>query len=86
MEEKDAEMASPARLFQQKMVDQIMDVKAMSKEFDFTSMGSIYEKKQVLIRKNELVEQRLAEVEMKGQSHAKMLNQLQLKHYEDTKQ
>ena len=63
-----------------------MDVKAMTKEFDFTSMGSIYEKKQVLIRKNELVEQRLAEVEMKGQSHAKMLNQLQLKHYEDTKQ
>ena len=50
-----------------------MDVKAMQKEFDFRSLASIYEKKQVLIRKNELVEQRLAEAEMKGKEHAKML-------------
>jgi hypothetical protein len=38
------------------MYDQIMDVKSMQKEFDFTNMGSIYEKKQVLDRKLALVE------------------------------
>jgi len=56
MDKKDVEMASPERIYQQKMYDQLMDVKAMQKEFDFTNMGSIYEKKQILMRKVDLVE------------------------------
>ena len=86
MEQHDAYMGTPEKLFQQTICDQIMDVKALSGHFDYTNLGSIYEAKQTLQRKVALVEDRLKNAELQNSTYSKMLNHMEQIHHEQTKE
>ena len=45
METKNKELHSPERVYSIKAADILMDIKSMSGHFDYSNLGSIYEKK-----------------------------------------
>ena len=59
--EQRSDYGSPERLYQGNIGEQLMDVKALKKAYDYTSVASIAEKREVLLNKIELVEHRLLE-------------------------
>ena len=53
-----------------------MDVKALRKAYDYTSVASIAEKREVLLNKIELVEHRLLECEVVNEQYQEMIIRL----------
>ena len=53
-----------------------MDVKALKKTYDYTSVESIAEKKEVLLNKLELVEARLFEADTANEQYEAMIAKL----------
>lgn len=86
MEVWDAAERSPNRIFMQSTTDTLMDIKALKSHFDFSDLGSVYEKKMALVRKLAVTSQRLKEAEYSNQSYAKMLTQMERQHLHETKQ
>lgn len=76
VEVKKKDYYSPERLFQGKIGDQILDVAALRKAYDYTSVESIAEKKEVLVNKIHLTEQRLIECETMNEQYEGMITKL----------
>ena len=53
-----------------------MDVKSLKKAYDYTSVGSITEKREVLLNKIHLVEHRLLEAEIAQDRYQEMISKL----------
>jgi hypothetical protein len=56
VKKREAHLASPERVYQMQTHEQLMDAKALSHAFDYSSLESIFEKKQILKGKLILVE------------------------------
>ena len=62
-----------------------MDVKSMTTHFDFSNIESIYEKKNILLSKLKLVDERLLGEQTQNLSYKQMLEKLHKENQEDTK-
>jgi hypothetical protein len=56
VKKRGAHLGSPERVYQAQTAEMLMDGKALSSAFDYTSLESIFEKKQILKAKLILVE------------------------------
>jgi len=83
--EQRSDYGSPERLYQGNIGEQLMDVKALKKAYDYTSVASIAEKREVLLNKIELVEHRLLECEVANEQYQEMISRLWLKNRVDDK-
>ena len=80
-----SDYGSPERLYQGNIGEQLMDVKALKKAYDYTSVASIAEKREVLLNKIELVEHRLLECEVVNEQYQEMIGRLWQKNRVDDK-